>query len=399
MKPDRPVPPFEPADSPRFEFATATRIRFGPGALEDCAPDLAGFGSRALVVTGAQAERARPLLALLEHRGVSAETWSCAGEPTIEGVREGVALARAGRVECVIGFGGGSALDAAKAVAALVTNDGDVLDYLEVIGRGRPLEKDGLPFVAIPTTAGTGSEVTRNAVLASPEHRVKASLRSPRMLARLAIVDPLLTLGLPPAVTAATGLDALTQLIEPFVSSRANPLTDGFCREGIPRVARSLRRAWAHPDDRAARTDMALASLLSGLALANAGLGAVHGFAAPLGGLFDAPHGAVCAALLPHVMEANLRAARERGAPVVGRYAEVARLLTGDPQAMADDGVTWVRAVCAVLAIPSLGTWGVTPGDLSRVSEMAANASSMKGNPVPLSPEEREAILQAALGA
>src|SRR6185503_19212740 len=296
----------------RFEFATATRILFGPGTLQESASALAELGGRALVVTGGQVERATPLLAILQGAGVSAVTWSRPGEPTVQAVREGAAMARTEQVDFIVGFGGGSAIDAGKAVAALAPNDEDLFHYLEVIGRARPLDRAPLPFAAIPTTAGTGAEVTRNAVLASPEHQVKASLRSPRMLARLAVVDPALTLGLPASVTAATGLDALTQLIEPFVSCRANPVTDGFCREGMRRVARSLRRAWAYPDEVAARVDMALASLLSGLALANAALGAVHGFAAPIGGMFAAPHGAVCAALLPHVMVANLRALRER---------------------------------------------------------------------------------------
>ena len=209
------------------------------------------------------------------------------------------------RCDTVIGFGGGAALDAAKAIAILMTNPGDVTDYLEIIGRGKTLTEPPVPCIAIPTTAGTGSEVTRNSVIASREERVKVSLRSPLMLPKVVVVDPELTYDLPPAITASTGVDALTQLIEPFVCSRANPLTDGLCQEGIERVARSLRRAFESagrgeaPADAAAREDMAVASLFGGLALANAGLGAVHGLAAPLGGMIGAPHGAVCAALLP----------------------------------------------------------------------------------------------------
>ena len=233
------------------------------------------------------------------------------------------------RANCdlIIGLGGGSAIDTGKAIAALLTNAGDPLDYLEVIGRGQALTDAPAPFIAIPTTAGTGAEVTRNAVLASPEHRVKVSLRSPLMLPRVALVDPELTYGLPPAITASTGLDALTQLIEPFVSIRANPLTDAICRDGMRRAARSLRRAYEEgtmlPP---ARTWPA--SLFGGLALANAGLGAVHGFAGPLGGLFPAPHGVICARLLPLIVEANVRALQERkpNTSVLQRYAEVARL-------------------------------------------------------------------------
>ena len=229
----------------------------------------------------------------------------------------------------VVGIGGGSVIDTAKAIAALVSNSGEPLDYLEVIGKGCALERAPVAFIALPTTAGTGSEVTRNAVLGSPEHGVKASLRSPMMLPRLSVIDPELTVELPPALTASTGLDALTQLIEPYVSSRANAMTDLYCLEGMRRVSRSLRRAFVDGGDKEARTDMAFASLLGGLALANAGLGVVHGFAAPMGGMFDAPHGAVCAALLPHGVAANIRALRSRGAngDALRRYAEVAAIL------------------------------------------------------------------------
>ncbi|RPI12577.1 MAG: iron-containing alcohol dehydrogenase, partial [Acidobacteriales bacterium] len=285
----------------RFEFATATRIVFGPGTLREIAPAVREMGVRALPVTGSRPEIATGL-------GLDCVPYAVPGEPTVDLVRQGVQLAREERCDVVIGLGGGSAIDAAKAIAALVPNSGEPLDYLEVVGKGRALEKPSLPFIAVPTTAGTGSEVTRNAVLASPDHRVKASLRSPYMLARLAVVDPELTYDLPPAVTASTGLDALTQLIEPYVSSRANPMTDSLCVEGMRRAARSLPRAFADGRDGEARLDMSLASLFGGLALANAGLGAVHGFAAPIGGAFEAPHGAVCAALLPLVMDANIRA-------------------------------------------------------------------------------------------
>ena len=379
----------------RFEFATATRILFGPGTLRDVAPAARGMGQRALVVTGQNKSRAEGLLGSLTSTGLQRVTFVVAGEPTTHVVQSGAELARSESAELVIAIGGGSVIDAGKAIAALATNSGALLDYLEVIGRGRALENAPLPFIAIPTTAGTGAEVTRNAVLASPEHRVKVSLRSPLMLPKLAVVDPELTLGLPASLTASTGMDALTQLIEPFVSCRANPLTDGLCREGITRAARSLRRACSHPDDLAAREDMAAASLFSGLALANAGLGAVHGFAAPIGGMFPAPHGAVCAALLPHAMEVNLRALRERqpNSAVLQRFTEIARLLTTDPDATADDGVSWLQQLCADLKIPALGTYGISPDDVAALSDKAAQASSMKGNPLVLTPDELREIL------
>ena len=269
---------------PPFEFATAARILFGEGTLRQVPAAAASLGRRALLVTGASPDRAAPLLKALQAAHVSTVPFAVPGEPTLD-------LIRSAPRDCdfVIAFGGGSALDAAKAIAALLTNPGDPLDYLEVIGLGRPLAVPAAPCIAIPTTAGTGSEVTRNAVLASPEHRVKASLRSPSMLPRLAVVDPELTYDLPPAITAATGLDALTQLIEPYVSLRANPMTDQFCVEGMRRAASALPRVWENGGDREARCDMAWASLLGGMALANAGLGAVHGFAAPIGGMFPAP--------------------------------------------------------------------------------------------------------------
>ncbi|MGB9722716.1 MAG: iron-containing alcohol dehydrogenase [Chloroflexia bacterium] len=383
----------------RFEFATAARVVFGAGTLGEVGPAAAALGRRALVVTGRNAARAAPLLGLLAQHGVEGATFPVAAEPTLETVRRGLAWAREGECDLVIGFGGGSALDTAKAVAVLLTNEGDVLDYLEVIGRGRAPERPGVPCLAIPTTAGTGSEVTRNAVLLSPEHRAKVSLRSAWLLPRLAVVDPELTYTMPPAVTAATGLDALTQLVEPFVSLRANPLTDALCREGIARAGRSLRRAWECGEDASAREDMALAALLSGMALANAGLGAVHGFAAAIGGSFTAPHGAVCARLLPIVMEANRRALRRRApeSPALARYDEVARLLTGHPRATADDGVIWVRQLVAELGIPPLSAYGIGAGDLPELVQKAAAASSMRGNPIPLTEEEMEGVLREAL--
>jgi alcohol dehydrogenase class IV len=383
----------------RFEFATATRILFGPATLREVAPLAMGMGRRALVVTGQNVRRAEALFTQLSSAGISHTTFAVATEPTTALVQTGAGVARKESCDVVISIGGGSVIDAGKAIAALATNQGELLDYLEVIGKGKPLESTPLPFIAIPTTAGTGAEVTRNAVLASPEHRVKASLRSPLLLPKLAVVDPELTLGLPPALTASTGLDALTQLIEPFVSCRANAFTDSLCREGIPRVARSLRRACEKPDDLAAREDMALASLFSGLALANAGLGAVHGFAAPIGGMFPAPHGAVCAVLLPHVLEVNVRALRQRPpqSNALARFDEVARLLTGTNSSTADNGVAWVRQLCADLKIPALGRYGITPADVPDLCEKAAQASSMKGNPLPLTTEELREVLSRAL--
>ncbi|RME94190.1 MAG: iron-containing alcohol dehydrogenase [Verrucomicrobia bacterium] len=383
----------------RFEFATATRILFGPGAVREAPALAAALGRRALLVTGRNPQRAEPLRRALEEAGVACVSFACPGEPSVDDVVRAVRLAREAACELVVGFGGGSVVDCAKATAGLLTNPGEPTDYLEVVGRGQPLERPAAPWIAIPTTAGTGAEVTRNAVLACPSHRVKVSLRSPRLLARVAIVDPELTHALPAEVTARTGMDALTQLIEPFVSARRQPITDALCREALPRAARSLKRACERGDDAQAREDMALASLFSGLALANAGLGAVHGFAGPIGGMFPAPHGAVCAALLPHVMEVNLRALRRRtpDSPVLARYDELARLLTGNPTAQAADGVAWVRQLAADLGIPPLRTYGIGEADVPVLCAKARAASSMKGNPIPLEDAELRAILEAAL--
>jgi alcohol dehydrogenase class IV len=373
-----------------FEFATATRIVFGPGAARQAPPIAASLGRRPLLVMSQRGERAAPLLEQLHQAGLAPTQFSVPGEPTVEIVRSGVELARDAACDLVIGLGGGSVLDAAKAIAALLTNRGDPLDYLEVVGRGQPITQPSAPCIAVPTTAGTGAEVTRNAVLGSPEHRVKASLRSPLMLPTVALVDPELTHSVPPDVTAATGLDALTQCLEPFVSPRANPLTDAVCREGMQRAARSLRRAFVDGSDAAAREDMALA---------NAGLGAVHGFAGPIGGMFPAPHGAICARLLPPVMAANLQALRQRapGSPALARYDEVARLLAGRVDAAAADGVAWVEELAATLAIPRLAAYGISAADMPEIVAKSQQASSMRANPIQLTSDELTGILQHAI--
>jgi alcohol dehydrogenase class IV len=383
----------------RFEFATATRIVFGPRALSGLGEMAAGMGRRALLVTGRTTERAEAARERLEAAGVASVVFAVTSEPTVGDVRRAADLARSEGVEIVVACGGGSAIDGGKAVAALLGNGGDPLDYLEVVGRGQPLTKPSLPFVAIPTTAGTGSEVTRNAVLASPEHRVKASLRSPLMLARAAIVDPDRLLGLPPPVVAASGLDAFAQLVEPFVSVRANPMVDALCREGLVRSARSLRRAFDGDSSEAVRVDLALASLFGGLALANAGLGAVHGFAAPAGGMFGAPHGAACAALLPAVLRVNLAAlsSRRPASPAVERYREIAAIVTGRPDAVAEGGVDWVTALVRALSIPGLSRWGATEADVAQLVAKARAASSMKGNPIELEESELAEIARSSL--
>jgi alcohol dehydrogenase class IV len=335
----------------------------------------------------------------LKKEGLAVSLFHVSGEPTVETVLSGLEQARTEHCDLVIGMGGGSVIDTGKAIAGLMPNAGQIYDYLEVVGKGKPLTHLSAPYIAIPTTAGTGSEVTRNAVITVTDQRVKVSLRSPLMLPRVAIVDPELTYNLPPEITASTGLDALTQLIEPFLSNAANPMTDAICREGMRLTARSLRRACENGDDPLARQDMALASLFGGMALANAKLGAVHGFAGPIGGMFPAPHGAVCARLLPVVVEMNLQAIRDRTAqrPDFERFTEMSRLLTGDPDSRAEDGIRWLHELCAALKVPPLATYGVTKSDFPEIIAQAKKASSMKGNPAELTDDELNRIMEMAL--
>jgi alcohol dehydrogenase class IV len=381
-----------------FEFATAGRIVFGRGALKQAGPIAARLGRRALVVTGRSSERAERLLESLAGQGLHFALWRVTGEPSVDSVSRGAEMAREAGCDVTIGFGGGSAVDAAKAIAALVANPGEPLDYLEVIGKGRPLADPPLPFIAIPTTSGTGAEATRNAVLASPEQGVKASLRSPLMLPRVAIVDPELALTVPPDVTAATGMDALAQLVEAFVSVRANPLTDSLCREGMALCARSLKKAYQDGLDISAREEMALAALLSGMALSNAGLGAVHGFAAVLGGLTKAPHGALCAQLFPAVLAVNIAALekREPNGHALARYGLAAKVLTGAREARPAGVAEWAEELARALSIPRLAECGLTRSEFPSVCERAERASSMQGNPLKLTREEMREILERA---
>ncbi len=382
-----------------FEFATAGRIIFGEGKRHDLAEIARAYGSCALVVTVKGTERISDVLDALRAAGIACAEFAVEGEPTISMMHDGLAALRQADAQMVISIGGGSVIDAGKAISALATNDGDPLDYLEVIGKGQPLINAPLPFIALPTTAGTGAEVTRNAVLASPEHRLKVSLRSPLMLPRVALIDPELTYSVPPNVTAYTGMDAITQVIEPFVSNAANPMTDAICREAMAGGRFDLLRAAVETNDPAARRELALISLSGGLALANAKLGAVHGFAGVIGGMFDAPHGAICAALLPHVIEMNMAALSQRAEDIeaINRYSEIAYHLTdGDDD---DPGmlIEWALELVEILEIPSLGAYGITDEHVSTIVEKSRNASSMKGNPIVLTDEELATILANAL--
>jgi alcohol dehydrogenase class IV len=391
-----------------FEFATTSQIVFRPGAIHQLGEHAARFGRRAWLVTGGDhIERAGIVGRAMERlvaAGVDAVRLPVATEPDTRLVDGGVRAARAAGCDLVVAVGGGSALDAGKAIAFLAANGGECLDYLEVVGRGKKTERPSLPFIAVPTTAGTGSEVTRNAVIADPASGMKASIRNDYLFPRLALLDPLLTHSLPAEITASTGLDALIQLIEPYVSRRHHPMIDPVAIEGIRRAAPALPRAYATPDDAPAREAMMLAAMWSGMALAHCGLGASHGFAGPLGGSFPIPHGFACAVTLPHVMEANLAAALRApdGTRTVNRYADVARALGAPEGRSAADtaraGVEIARNLCSLLQVPSLSRFGVTRAAIPDLVANAKRTSSMKANPVDLSDEEMAGILEKAIG-
>lgn len=384
--------------SMNFEFATADRIIFGQGTLRKVREIAPGFGEKALIVCGSGSVPLDPVLEPLAAAGVAWEVFRVGHEPDICTIEAGLAQAKSAGCAFVIGFGGGSALDSAKAISALLTNSEPLMRYLEVIGEGKKIAHRAAPMIALPTTAGTGTEVTRNAVIASPEHHVKVSMRSPLMIPAVAIVDPELTYSMPASVTASTGMDALTQVIEAYVSNKANLMTDVIAREGIQRGARSLLAAYQDGGNQAAREGMALTSLFGGLALANGGLGAVHGFAGPIGGMFSAPHGAICASLLPYVMKYNVQALQSMPemAQVSARYGEVACWLTGNPEATVAEGVAWVETLAKRLQIPGLHAIGIEKADFPRIIEKSKAASSMQKNPVRLDEKALEAILTEA---
>lgn len=370
----------------RYEFRTAAAIRFGRGTAGEAPAAIAAHGRRVLVCRGRTGARAEALIAGLRAAGCEVTAFAVPGEPDVAMIEAGLAAERDAGAEVVASIGGGAVIDAGKAIAALAPATRPMTDHLEVVGQGLPLDVAPLPFVALPTTAGTGAEVTKNAVIGVPEARRKVSLRDDRMLARLAIVDPCLTDGAPVSVTLASGLDAVVQLIEPYLSVKANPLTDAICRATIPVALDALRRVVE--GDEAARDEMAHASLCGGLALANAGLGAVHGLAGPIGGVAPAPHGAVCGVLLPHVLIANR--ARAEGA-VATRMDEVEAMI-----ASVYGSISGLARWAADHGLPGLTEMGLRAEDHAAVAAAAVGSSSMKGNPVALAPADLVPILEAA---
>jgi alcohol dehydrogenase class IV len=383
----------------QFEFSTATQIIFGRGKLLEIGQNAKVRGSKAMVVYGSSLNRSAQLISELDDHGIKYIMYSVKEEPTIEVVRTGVEICRHEECDLVIAIGGGSIIDAGKAIAILSANDGDIVDYLEVIGRGMEISNPGIPMIAIPTTAGTGSEVTRNAVIGAPDHQVKVSLRSQHLLPTIAIIDPDLTISMSPEVTASTGLDALTQLIEPFVSKKANPLTDAICQEGMKYSGGSILNAYRNGKDTQSRVNLSLASLFSGFALANAKLGAVHGFAGVLGGMYHAPHGVICAALLPPVMKVNIQALqkREPESQFISRFERIAQILIDNVDSRAEEAVDFIWQLNLDLSIPTLSNYGVTEDAFPEIIVKAAGSSSMKGNPILLNPDELYSILEMAV--
>jgi alcohol dehydrogenase class IV len=390
-----------------FEFATANRIIFGTGTFAQTGELARSLGKRAFVVTGGRTLKASGRLGALEESlakvNVSFFHFAATGEPEIKTVETAMSIARQEKCDLVVGVGGGSSIDLAKAVAGLLNNEGGLRDYLEVVGRGQKLRNPAAPLIAVPTTAGTGAEVTANAVIKDPATLQKVSLRSPFLLPRIAVVDPELTYSLPPEITAQSGLDALVHLIEAYTSRKSQPLTDALCRDGITRAGRSLMRAYDDGNDRDAREEMALSSLEGGLALANAGLGAVHGFAGVLGGAFPVPHGVACACLLPHVFEANTRKLKEESpdSPVLRKHVDVCELLTGTQSETPDEaierGLEFILDLNRRLNVAPLSRFGVKQSDLDEIARKSAQASSMKANPVTFSEVELLEILRKAL--
>lgn len=383
-----------------FEFYTASRIIFGENALEKIGETVRSLGDRALVVLGGgslhKSGSVEKLCKRLDGAGVEYVFYEgIEDEPEVETVDRGVKFAGKCGVNLVVGMGGGSVIDTAKAISGLYTNGGSVLEYLEGVGEGKIITKPSLPYIAVPTTSGTGAEVTKNAVIRSGKMKFKKSIRSFYLIPDVALVDPVLTLSVPPNITAWCGMDALTQLIEPYVSRKSQPMTDALAIYGIPLAARSLTAAVKNGSDLQARSDMALASLLSGCALANSGLGAAHGISAALGAHFGVPHGLACGMLLPYVMEINMHSN-------IQKFARIGEALTGrkieNPQAAAMAGVEFVKKLAGDINLPrNLKEYGIGKQDLPALAE-ASRGSSMNGNPVDLSNDDIMELIKRVVG-
>ena len=380
-----------------IDFSTANRIIFGAGEISSLNEIIGGqYGKKVLIIKGKEYPNPETLFSICEDAKVKWDYFNVEHEPDLKTINQAIKLGREKECEFVIGFGGGSVIDTGKATAALLNNQGSLLDYLEVVGKGKPLKNPSKPYIAIPTTAGTGSEVTRNAVISVPDRKAKVSMRNAYLLPEVAIVDPELTYGVPRTITAVTGMDAFTQVIEPYVSRYSNSIVDLFCKDAIPKAASYLMRAWEDGNDYEARDNISWVSLMGGLALANAKLGAVHGLAGPIGGMFRAPHGGICAALLPSVMLVNVETLSTRGSDLekLSRFEDIARWVTGRENATINEGVEWLSFLCKNMEIPRLSELGIKKEHFPAIIEKSRKSSSMKGNPIQLTDQETEKILK-----
>ncbi len=375
---------------PSFQFALPGRVVFGRNEAQKAPALIRAMGARGVLVHGADPSRAAWLLAALGEAGAEVRTIACPAEPTLPMLEAALDALRGWDAEWVVALGGGAALDMGKALAALIPAPGGIMDHLEVVGLGLPLKVAPLPFVALPTTAGTGAEATRNAVIGLPEHGRKVSIRDERMLPRIAIVDPALTDNAPRRVTLASGLDALAQVIEPYVSVKATPFTDALVRPVIAPGLRALMRL-VQAEDAEARDRMAWTSLCGGIALANGGLGAVHGLAGVIGGVTPAAHGAICGVLLGPVLAMNRRHSADPA-----RLHEVCALIAAELDSDAADAPQALAGWARDSGLPGLRAQGLDPAQHEGVAQASLASSSMKGNPFAPDPAQLCEVMRAA---
>jgi alcohol dehydrogenase class IV len=379
-----------------LDFSTSNRIIFHPGSIKGITELLLEFGDKVLIISGSRSNRIANLEKFLDPSKISYQVFQTSGEPTILSVKDGIRKARELNIDALIAIGGGSVIDTGKAISTMLTNPGELEDYLEVVGQAKPILHRAKPLIAIPTTAGTGSEVTRNAVIKVPSKKVKVSLRGRKIIPEVALIDPNLTLDTPSEITASTGMDALSQVIEPYISIKGNPFVDLICEDAIKKASDSLLNAFKTSDDLLSRENMCWVSLFGGIALANAGLGAVHGFAGVIGGMHDIPHGVICARLLPSVLEMNINAISERqpSNPILEKFRTITKFLTHSEKSEIIDGVRWLETLCEEMKIPHLGELGVEINEFPEIIQNAKFSSSMKGNPIELTTKELFRVLE-----
>ncbi|WP_135383046.1 iron-containing alcohol dehydrogenase [Vibrio tasmaniensis] len=377
-----------------FQFMTSTKIIFGDGALSASLSLFNQYGYSVLLVTGNTLERTSIVTDYLDAQSMRYQHIAVSGEPNIKMVEEAAISARRFKPDMVVAMGGGSAIDMGKALAAVLPNQGSLYDYVEVVGRNVPLKTKPLPFIAIPTTASTGAEVTKNAVLKSGQDQVKISLRNPDMLADVAIVDPTLTHGTNLYLSGRGAMDAFTHLMEAYVCGEPNPLTDMICEEGLRKLSGSVIQACIY-DEPQARSDLAFSSMLGGIAITNTKLGAAHGLASALGGKISAPHSVITARLAPFVMLENIAVAKEQQrSDILARYQRISQIVTDNVEATEEDAISWLSEVLDTLKLPTLLEFGVCEAQFDEVSADALKSVAIKGNPLPLNQERLVHILK-----